>query len=716
MHARRLARSGLAVLFGAAALGSLVPACRPKPEAGPVQPSQPAEPVAAAPVKPAPPKPVAPATAPVQLLPEGTAVTLTVASVQHLLRVVDYQALITKYRAQYDQAAAYVEQSAGTNLLDPLKWTEIGVSPDGPIGFALFDIDAGAGCAYFTLSDPQRFRDFVDRIGAKLGGRIFPVYEDRGVVLATEAGASTGLVLRDGFAYFVFVDRPARAPYDYARELASMDPARGLAASARWQKALGAAPPRDLLAFVDVAGIIRAEIEQRRKWAENPEPTWAETELQRLREQGAPAEEIARWEQIAAEQKTAEAEMRARRQREQEFMASVFGPLGPLVFELSLGDKAVRGTIRAQAPDSALVRKVVAPRDAPPLAITAAGERVLLGAGASVDVSEALLALDAALKADGESLEKLFAEIKRDIAIEPLATLGALDGTGSVALTIKDPAALATGKGREALGFTLAIGLKAPAEAQALVDVVALKLPPALKLKRNPKTRGFSVKVPEWRELHVAVVGKTLAVSTDAEFLRRVERGAGGSLDKVLPTATVPVVTTRDAVGVFFMDYLAPMGMFMARSSGDYRYDPSTNQPYWRFPEVAHDKIDKVPQSAAYKAKLKAWRAIDDKVRKAEETRERAQMKVVLAAADSVGALAVNLRETGDGLQAEGGQYFGPGGLARAIELGVDAVASKGGDDPVWELYEKRSKAEQELQEVRVHDVEKALGVQAPPP
>ena len=349
--------------------------------------------------------------------------------------------------------------------------------------------------------------------------------------------------------------------------------------------------------------------------------------------------------------------------------------------------------------------------DAPPLAITAAGERVVLGAAASVDVAEALLAVDAALKADGESLEKLFAEIKSKLTIDPRAALGALDGTGSFALTLKDPLALASDRGSQSLGLHVALGLKAPAEAQALVDVAALKLPPVARVKRNAKTRGFSLPVPDWRELHVAVVGKTLAVTTDPEFLRRVERGAAGALDKVLPTPTVPVVTTRDAVGVFFMDYLMPMGMLASRRS-EYAYDPSTNQPYWRFPEVAHEKIDKVPHSPAYKAKLKEWRALDAKARKAEEARERAQTKVLLAVAGSIGALAVDLRETGDGLLLEGGQFFGPGGLARAIELAIDATGMKD-NEPIWELYDKRSKAEQELQEVRARDVEKALGVQA---
>lgn len=702
MHAHRSAP--LAALL-------LALACKPQPEA-PTAPVEPAAAPAPAPVakKIEAPQPVAPAKAPIDLMPEGTGVVMTVASVQHLLRVVDVGALIARYRAQYDQAAAYMEQATGHNLLDPLKWTEIGVSPDGPIGFAMFDVEAGAGCGFFTLSDQGKFRDFVDRLAGKIGGRLLPVYEDRGVVLAHEPDSQTALVLRDGFAFFVVRGNPNLVPYDFARELATVDPARGLSATPRWQKALGAARPHDLVAFVDLGGMVRAEIEAKRRRDQNPEPTWAEQELQRLREQGAPAEEIAKWETMATEQRAAEAQYREQRRRSQELMSSVFGTLGPLVFELSLGDKAVQGTVRAQAPESAMLRKIAFNRQTPPLALTAAGERVIFGASVSVDVFEALQGLDLLLKASGESLDGALAELKRDLGIDPKATFGALEGTASFALTVKDPAAMVTAKSPErSFGFTATIGLKNPSELQALLEAMALKLPPPLRPRRVGK--GYAIAVPNWRDVHVAVVGNSLAISTEAEFSRRIDRGSRGPIERTLPTATVPVVTARESSGVLLMDYLMPFGFFMARSTSDYRYDPTQNQPYWRFQDVPQDKIDKVPQSTAYKAKLKEWRGVDEKIRKAEEVRDRAQAKAMLAVADSIGALALNLRETTDGLVLEGGQFFGTGGLTRAIELGVDAAWSRTGDEQVWRLYDDRSKVEQELQEVRVRDVEKALGV-----
>jgi hypothetical protein len=685
-------------------------ACRPQPEVvtPPVEPAAP--PVAATPARKfEAPKPVAPAKAPVDLMPEGTGVVLTVASVQHLLRVVDIGSLIAKYRVQYDQAVAFVAQATGHDLLDPARWPDIGVNPDGPIGFALFNTDAGAGCGFFTLSDPAKFREFLDRIAGKIGGPLVSVYEDRGIVLAHEPDSDSVLVLRDGFAFYVIRGNQNRAPYDYARELATVDPARGLSATQRWQKALGAATPHDLVAFVDVGGMVAAEAAARKQRDEHPEPNWAETELQRLREQGAAPEDIAKWEKLADEQRAGEALFRENRRREQEFMTSVFGALGPMVFELSLSDKAVKGTIRAQAPESAMPRRIALNRGTPPLAITAAGERVIFGASASVEVAEAVKGLEALLKVNGPNLDIALARLNVLYGVDAKAMFGALAGTASFALTVKDPAALLAAKSSDKLfGFTAAIGLTNRAEIEALLATLAKNPPWGMKVRRAGK--GYTVAVPNWRDVHVAIAGDALTLSTDAEFSRRVDRGANGPIDRTLPTATVPVVTAREAAGVLLMDYVAPFVFFASRSMSDYQYDPTQNQPYWKFQDVPHEQIDKVPQSAAYKAKLKEWRAIDAKIRKHDEARERAQAKTMLAVADSIGALALNLRETPDGLVIDGGQFFGTGGLARAIELGIEGTG-RSGDDAVQRLYEERGKVEAEMQEVRVRDVEKALGV-----
>ncbi|MDC0673220.1 hypothetical protein [Nannocystis radixulma] len=658
---------------------------------------------------------MAPARAPIDLLPEGTGVVVSAASVRHVLRVVDVAALIGTYRPYYDQAAAYLEQGFGHNLLDPGRWPEIGVDPDRPIGGALLDAGSGSMCLFITLSDPQRFRQFLDRVGTRLGGELESVYEDRGIVLGQEPNAKTSLVLRDDFAFIVMVDNPNLAPYDFARELASVDPARGLAASPRWQQALGPATAHDLVAFVDVARMMRAELEAQKRLGETS-PSWAEQELQRLREQGGSAEEIARWQQVADEQRAAEAQHRERRQRERELWSAVFGPLGPIVVELSLGPQAIAGTARTQAPESSLLRRALGPSGAPPPALTAASERVLFGTGGRFDVAEGIAALDALLRADGKSVDALFADIQRNLGGEPRAAVEMLDGTVSFAVTTRDVNVLATAEGRSSLGFNLTLGFKNVVAAEALVAVTMAKIPSSplglagLKVKRG-KAGSHVVTVPQWRDVHVALVGSTLTISTDPKFAANVERAPAKPWTPRQAQAA-PIVTAS-AGATLLLDHALLLAMFMTRGAGGgERYTPAQNQPYWRFPAVAHAALEGVPESAAYKARLKEWQRLDAKIDRAEKAQERKRTALAVGAADSLGSIALHLRETDDGLMTEGGQYFGPGGLARTIERVVEGLATIGRDSD-YSVHEQRGRVEQELQEIRVRDIERALGVRA---
>jgi hypothetical protein len=693
------------------ATGLVAAGCRPKPETTTASPTATTTAPAATSRRAAPPPAVAPARAPIDLLPERTGVVVSAASVRHLLRVVDMGALIGTHRPYYEQAGAYLEQTFGHNLLDPARWPEIGVDPERPLGVALLDAGSGSSCYFISLTDPTRFRAFLDRLGTKLGGSLESVYEDRGIVLAHETGARNQLVLRDDFAFLVMVGNPNLAPYDFARELASVDPARGLTASQRWQQAMGPSAPRDLVAFIDVGGMIRGEIDAARRLADQVAPSWAEQELQRLREQGAAAEEIARWEQVVAEERASEKQQRERRRREQELWSAVFGPMGPIALELSLSPEAIAGTARAQMPETALLRRLVTAGAGPPVAITAASERVLFGTGGKVDVTDGLAGLDSLLRAAGKSVDELFVELQAKLGGDPRGALEMLDGTVSFALTAKDVNAIARGGGKAELGFNLALGFEEPATAAALVGVTMAKLPSSplgLKVKRG-KSRGHVVTVPAWRDVHVALIGSTLTISTDPKFAQQVERGPARAWEPRL-VALAPVVTAPGAAATLLLDHTLLLGMFMARRHDEGgRYKPSQNQPYWRFPSLAHEAIDKVPQSAAYKARLKEWQRLDTRIERTEKAEERRRIELALTVADSLGALAISLRETPEGLVTEGGQYFGPGGLARTIERVVAGPSI----ETDYSVHEERGRVEQELQEIRVRDIERALGVRA---
>jgi len=701
MVAGRSARGLLAGLVLLACRPPLTPIARaPAPES----------PAPTSPPNARPQPPVSVAASPVDLMPDGTALVVSLASVRHGLRVVDLPALIAKFRPHYDTAAAYLEQRVGTNLLDPAKWPEIGVDPDGPLGGALFNTDAEAGCFFFTLSDPLRFREFVDRLGGAVGGGLVPRFEDRGLVLGDENDRGPTLVLRDKFAFVVTVGAPARAPFDYARQLASVDPARGLSATPRWQRAArDPSSTRDLFAYVDLSSMLAGELAALRARDEVQLQNWAESELQRMREQGASAEDIARMETTVAEQRAAEAQYKDRRRRSYEFWSSVFAPLGPLVFEFGVSEASVAGTIRADAPEDSALRAALL-GSGPSLAVTAAAHRVLSGASLYIDIPAATALLDALLRVEGEDLDKLYAEIQGKLGVDLRVVLAGLDGSVSFAWTLDDPAALATEQRSTAYGFALVLGLKRPGELQTLLSAAAGKLPPPLRARPDLKARGVAITGTQWRDIYFSVSGSKLTVSTDRDLARRLAAPAKAA-DRVRPPSAGPVLAA-DAAGSIFLDYLLPFSLFLGRSTSDHRYDPSQNQPYWRFQDVPHAKIDAVPRSAAYKSKLKDWRELDAKVRTREEQGERAQAAMLRAIAESLGALAVNLREVPAGLRVEGGHYFGPGGLTRVVEQTVDLLANRS-SDPTWELYERRSAVENELQDIRVRDVEVALGVRS---
>ena len=109
---------------------------------------------------------------------------------------------------------------------------------------------------------------------------------------------------------------------------------------------------------------------------------------------------------------------------------------------------------------------------------------------------------------------------------------------------------------------------------------------------------------------------------------------------------------------------------------------------------------------------MKVGEIVTAKIERAEKAQERRRTELALSAADSLGSLALHLRETDDGLMTEGGQYFGPGGLARTIERVVEGLTTIGGDTD-YSMHEQRGRVEQEMMEIRVRDIERALGERA---
>ena len=650
------------------------------------------------------------ATSPVQLLPDTTRVVFTAAGLQALLGMVDIDAIVGKYRSQYDQAAAELVRTMGVNLLDPAQWTAVGLDASGPMGVALAEMRSETIVAYVTLSDRDKFRALLDKLSK---GTLVPVLEDRGLVLKSNPDDDSAIVLRDRYAFYVSQSRPARATYDHARSLATIDPARSLTATPRYQQAMiSDEPARPLTAYVDAWGLIEDEYSQSAQ-VQDREPSWAEMELERAQTSGAPQDELERLRRQVDDDRRWEEQRRQKRITQYDVISRWFRDVGPIVFEFTADKAGVTGRVRSRMPETSIWRTAVRNTATPSPVLMALAERPVMLIGGSLDVVAAKALLDDLMRSSGADPAKEYAEFKAETSVDferdlvPLLT-----GTGGFAMTVSE--ALLRGdykKSEQEMGFAAALGVNSPQRAQALVDAAVQRVPRA-KLGRERKTGAHTLEIADYRVVYVAVVAGQIVVTTDLGVIQRLSTGAQGSLAKVLASAAVPLVTARDTAGQGMFDLFYPVFMFFGRRSSAPAMRPE--EPYSLFPEVPRARIDKVARSRAYKAKLREWESTDAKIRREEEAEEKRQTKVVTAVADAIGVQAWHLREQPDGLTLTGGHYFGKGGLTRAIDSVAEYVGQGRRSEKLWEMYSARSTLEGELRRIRVGEVALALGVPTP--
>jgi hypothetical protein len=662
---------------------------------------------------------VAVATAPQQLFPEGTAMIVNLAGIGALLGIVDLEALMPKIRPFYDQGATFLTSTFGANLLDPNQWPQVGIDPKGPMGAALVDARSTTIVLYATVADRERLRGFVDRVASPQ--RLSPVFEDRGVVLKTEDERSPALVLRDGFVFLVITDRPEAMVYDIARQLASVDPARALTATPRYQQAIaGGVPGAGLTAYLDLSAFLESEELQLMAAMTTSEPSWPERELELATGRGAPPEELDRLRQQIDSDREYQRRNFERRTRGIELGKRWLAGVSPIVFEFTGSLSGVTGTIRAKMPETAPMRGILRNASEPSPVLMALGERPALMYGASLDLPIVLAEFEALLRSDGGDLDKAYRELGEllRVADPRREMLAVLSGTGGFALTISEALLRGDGsKDTQELGFVVGLGVKDTGRAEALLAAIWKKIPG--KVGKDPATGAYTLEESSWRKIHAKVVAQQLVVTTDAGLIQRVAAGDRKTTAKWLQPAAVPVVNARDAAMQGLLDPVAATLLISGRSSSYYYDSNEANEPlppYWLLPDVPREQFDKVPRSAAYKAQMREWKALSEKIRKRTQAQGRSQAQTLVELARCIGVLTGNLREQPDGLVLTGGQLFGKGGLARAIELAATMTSQRPGRDEVLdELLTTRSQLMSEMHRVRVRDVAAKLNVPMPP-
>lgn len=351
--------------------------------------------------------------------------------------------------------------------------------------------------------------------------------------------------------------------------------------------------------------------------------------------------------------------------------------------------------------------------------LMALGERPALMYGGSFDLPIALAEFEAMLRAEGEDPDKAYRELGEllRVADPRREILAVLSGTGGFGLTVSE--ALLRGEGSkdtQELGFAVGLGVKDTGRAEALLAALWKKIPG--KVGKDPATGAYTLEESSWRKIHAKVVAQQLVVTTDAGLIQRVAAGDRKTTSKWLQSAAVPVFSARDAAMQGLLDPIVATLLISGRSSNYYdsSEENEPSQPYWLLPDVGREQFDKVPRSPAYKAQMREWRALSEKIRKRTQAQGRNQAQLLAELARCIGVLTGNLREQPDGLVLTGGQLFGKGGLARAIELAANMNAQRPGRDEVLdELLMTRSQLLSEMHRLRAREVAAKLNVPMPP-
>ncbi len=642
--------------------------------------------------------PVVIATSPLELLPATTPAFATFSGVAAVLDVVELDAVIGKFRPQYDMAANMLQQVFGVNLLDPNTWGSVGIDANGPLGAALIDVQTSV--VFARVSDPVKFRKLVDGVAGPEG--MLSVFDGYGQVLRTTPDSRTAVVLRDGFVMLVWTDRPVAATADFAQVLATIDPAHSLASTPRYQQAIaGAVPDRRVRLYVDAWGLI-AE-----KAAADSESAWATAELDRAIANQASAEELDQLRQRIAEVEAFEREMQVRRNRVLERQARWLRPIGPVVVDLQTSRTGIVGELRVGMPESAAWRQIVRNAEKPPQVFAAPLERPMFMLGTNFDVAGVITLGEDMIREEGTDPQKLYRELQGVVGFDIRDALKTLRGDAAISITATDALFRGDAKaGPAGIGVAVTLGVHDEAAARAVVErLVAL----APKPPGKHRSGAHIIDIAGYRPLYVTVAAGNVVATTDLKVLTRLEKPA----DTIkVPPAVIPMVTATNRAVHGYMDMLFPLFFLYATPARDYDISPPRD-PYWLFSDLTTAQVDAVPQSRAYKTKLREWKTFEAKIRAQEAATTAQEYALVANLAAAMGVVAVDVQEHADGLVLTGALHFGPGGVAEAVTVGSDLQALDR-DDQSWQSRRDLMELEQEIQRMRAADVAKHYGVPVP--
>ena len=650
-------------------------------------------------------KPVLLETKALEMIPGSALMVAAVRGVSPMARLLGWDELRTIKRDRYEMAVAAVVQFVGHNVLDFAKLPEIGVDPEAPMGFAWLNWEDEAIVVWIRLTDQEKFKTTLYKLAGMAKETLTPETMGEALIISMKGEGDVKIVLRGDYAFLVVSDEGDEEAMAHARRVATIDRAGSMAEVERFNKLMEAlGTGSDGAMYMDVATILDGALGQYDRNLERKSESWVETEQENAKERGADAEEIARLEKQAEEERAWQERYKKREKAERELAKSLWGSLGAVAFGAEVGTKAV--TARAIAAVSGgMILELFGRGEGRPLITKVVSGKPWLLAGATVDVASCQALMEKLLVVEGEdwaeaekeTLEQLGVSLTRDFLVLLDGQVGAY--MGGEFIPGNDPAEAF--KQIEAGGY---VGIKDQAGAIELLNKIAAHPAEVAKLLKAVD-RGWEFAVPEWRTVHVRVVDGYLAAGTDPTFLDRVAKGTGGDWPASIGNDDLTaMITGSEANAAWVMD----MGLAGYMIYGVGMMEIGARQ------EVSALGPDDAPCSQAWKDKKKAIEEEKKSIEEAQKRLEKEEMKVLRAMFGALGVTAAVGGPGPEGLVVQGGQFFGLDSIPAVVKevanraFEMEALSARRHTE-VWQRHDNIWRMEDELRQMRQQDVEKFM-------
>lgn len=646
-----------------------------------------------------------PVERPTDLLPPEVAV---VAEAIRPTALLDLLGPLDKY-PELDSFRAQLRDQLGGDIFDANQWAQLGLASDGPAGVGILDIPSETFFFYLSLTDPTQFDQTLQRAIDMVGRRNDYAASEVAGARVYRLARGLNVVVRDRIALLLVSDD--EAPRDYVVTAATIDPRESLSHSQKfvWARQQLQASDDGML-FINPPELLQ-QIERDRSSGYDYGLRYAEDELARARSAGEPAEVIRQLEARVEEERRWQRERDARSAGKRELVQSVIGPVAAFVGAADLRDDGIVAHARASMPSSSLLRRLFLPPEHESPLLSALDEPPLFAVDGRIDLQVLLELLELLARSDGHTLDSINREIRAETGIDMLTgVIPALTGEGGLMLTEAgkpDPKRLA--EVRKSVGLAGYAGLQAPDTIRKLLDGIARDKLLAGMLVRAKRGDGWVLRVPNWRDVNLTIVGDRLVVSSDSKLAARIQNAERGAQADVLaatehplrgPLASPAVRMYWHMLGFVLLDAREPW----KQDAESMFYDINTHHA------LTPDQAAKVPRSREYKRKLaELQKAIDEidahSLRRAQQSFQRQ-----LDFAAELGDLGLQIEPVADGLAFAGSWRFAKG--TTPVELGATFVRMSGADDYDWAEYDRLnmliSERLNELRAIRQADLDAA--------